>query len=476
MFTERSSSERKTGECNLPPGYQPMIYQWGMFVAHDISFVPSSIGSKCCSGSTDESCLPIEILKGDPFYSKFNITCLNFYRSVRHCSSEPREQFNDITSFIDVSSVYGSSNDQLLTLKEPDSYLMKASLTNNGKELLPKDCNGTYVAGDARAMLVSGLVSLHTLYVREHNRLARLLAKKYPTMSNHTIFEETRRIVGAINQNIIYGDFLNILLGPESMKKHRLSLQTPSSYSVDVNPTATSSFVSAVFRFGHSMIKKDVSRSAIDEFGVNYTFPLMEDFFNTKNYEDNDGKGMEELIYGLSNSPAQLADRLLSQRPYGSDLEAKTILRGRDHGLPSYGDWRESCGLKPICDWNDRPHEIDPESWSTLKSLYSSPNDIDLHTAGLAENPIPKTVLGPTNNCIIARQFAALKEGDRFFFTHRKEAGSFSEKQIQALRGVTLSRVICDNTDIQFVYEDVFRSDSKILHCSQIPTLNIDLF
>ncbi|QQP38666.1 Uncharacterized protein FKW44_019309, partial [Caligus rogercresseyi] len=65
---------------------------------------------------------------------------------------------------------------------------------------------------------------------------------------------------------------------------------------------------------------------------------------------------------------------------------------------------------------------------------------------------------------------------DRFFFTHRKEAGSFSEKQIQALRGVTLSRVICDNTDIQFVYEDVFRSDSKILHCSQIPTLNIDLF
>lgn len=103
----------------------------------------------------------------------------------------------------------------------------------------------------------------------------------------------------------------------------------------------------------------------------------------------------------------------------GGDLIARNIQRGRDHGLPGYNDWRETCGMTKSCGWDDRPEEISSDSWEALKALYASPNDIDLFTAGIAEAAHDGGIIGRTFNCIQARQFQAMKAGDRFFFTNR---------------------------------------------------------
>ncbi len=54
--------------------------------------------------------------------------------------------------------------------------------------------------GDVRVGENIALTSLHTLFLREHNRLARALRVLNPTWSSETLYQEARKIVGAYNQ------------------------------------------------------------------------------------------------------------------------------------------------------------------------------------------------------------------------------------------------------------------------------------
>ena len=54
--------------------------------------------------------------------------------------------------------------------------------------------------------------------------------------------------------------------------------------------------------------------------------------------------------------------------------------------------------------WSSAPTEIPQALWNQLSDLYTSPNDIDLFPAGLAETPLPGAHVGPTFACIIGQQ------------------------------------------------------------------------
>ena len=111
-----------------------------------------------------------------------------------------------------------------------------------------------------------------------------------------------------------------------------------------------------------------------------------------------------------------------------------------------------------------------------IQSLYSSPDDIDLFVAGLAEEKVTGGLTGNTFNCIKARQFKALKSGDRFFFTHKKQAGSFTSSQLKEVRGRRLREIICDNTDITSTRENVFLLTGDLKDCSSANKLDISKF
>lgn len=74
------------------------------------------------------------------------------------------------------------------------------------------------MAGDFRANQHLMLTSLHTVFLREHNRIARSLKKTNPQWSPNIIFHETRKIVGAIVQHITYDYYLPEVLGPSGMQ------------------------------------------------------------------------------------------------------------------------------------------------------------------------------------------------------------------------------------------------------------------
>ena len=100
---------------------------------------------------------------------------------------------------------------------------------------------------------------------------------------------------------------------------------------------------------------------------------------------------------------------------FGEDLLSLNIQRGRDHGLPSYGEYRRTCGLQPLTSsWSRRPEELNRAYWDKLKQVYEDPRDIDLYLGAIAEDTVPGGVIGPTFACIIGEQFSRLKKGDRY--------------------------------------------------------------
>ena len=64
---------------------------------------------------------------------------------------------------------------------------------------------------------------MHTLFLREHNRVARELKKLNAGWKHDRLFQESRRVVNAQFQHIVYNEFLPILIGKKSLDKFGLS-------------------------------------------------------------------------------------------------------------------------------------------------------------------------------------------------------------------------------------------------------------
>ena len=109
------------------------------------------------------------------------------------------------------------------------------------------------IAGDQRVNEQLGLTSHHTLWLREHNRLATALESLNTHWDEERIFQEARRIVIAQWQHIIYNEWLPILLGKTYMTNFDLFPKTSGysdSYNERLDPRITNEFASAAFRSG----------------------------------------------------------------------------------------------------------------------------------------------------------------------------------------------------------------------------------
>lgn len=307
-----------------------MLAVWGQFLDHDISATAPTRGFNgstisCCSSSDiiHPQCFPVLLDSGDPYYQQYNLTCMEFVRSAASptCCLGPREQMNQVSSFIDGSAVYGTDdqlvgdlrtmrdgllkmlvikNRMLLPISEDPtdgcnrekerqkgrycfmtgmptnrfvvlhpSYMVKPTcweirmwashfmliksaqffLFNFSPSLVVADdailffvrrenknkvndlregrCFPTdldviqqrknllkwFSAGDGRANENLHLTSMHLIWARHHNNLAKKLAAVNPHWDDETLYQEARKIVGAQMQHITYNEFLPILLG-----------------------------------------------------------------------------------------------------------------------------------------------------------------------------------------------------------------------------------------------------------------------
>uniref|UniRef100_A0A673VJC2 Peroxidasin like n=1 Tax=Suricata suricatta TaxID=37032 RepID=A0A673VJC2_SURSU len=346
-----------------------------------------------------------------------------------------------------------------------------------------RTCGGPcFLAGDHRANQQVALTALHTLWFREHNRVATALAALNPHWDGDTLYHEARKVVGAQLQHITYSHWLPKILGDPGMRM----LGRYRGYDPDVNAGIANSFATAAFKFGHTFISPVLQRLN-DTFGEipQGHLPLHKAFFAPSRIIEEGG--IDPLLRGLFGAAARLrvpspppslepTEQLFrSARSVALDLAATNIQRGRDHGLPPYADFRVFCNLSSVESFEDLQNEIkDAGIRQKLEKLYGSPGSIDLWPALMVEDLIPGTRVGPTLMCLFVTQFQRLRDGDRFWY---ENPGVFTPAQLTQLRQASLGRVLCDNGDnIRQVQADVFvtaQYPQDYLSCSEIPQVDL---
>jgi peroxidase len=194
----------------------------------------------------------------------------------------------------------------------------------------------------------------------------------------------------------------------------------------------------------------------------------------------------------VSGNPECLSDPSLPACFNGVvDLGALDIQRGRDHGMPTYNQLRQAYGLAPkpdfksitgesseafppgtdannpasldftnLFDINGAPVPLgsDDSAFMTrgvrrtplaarLKAVYGSVDKVDGFAGMISERHVPGTEFGELQLAIWARQFQALRDGDRFFY-----GADPGLSMIASSYGInyrhTLAQIIAANTDI----------------------------
>ena len=109
-----------------------------------------------------------------------------------------------------------------------------------------------FMAGDVRANEHHNLLAMHTVWLREHNRVAQNLAQNHPFWNDERLFQEARRIVTAEYQHIIYNEWLPLVIGNQFMTTYGmwpLSQGYSDRYLESLDPRITNEFAAAAFRF-----------------------------------------------------------------------------------------------------------------------------------------------------------------------------------------------------------------------------------
>lgn len=437
-----------------------MIYAWGQFIDHDIGLTPT--------GGTEPLNIPVPT--GDPSFDP-NSTGTKVIPTSRSVfdpttgTSNPRQQINTITAWLDGSMVYGSDAATATALRTLSGGKLKTSegdllpLNNaatfpngtlpmvNDAHLVPND--QLFAAGDVRANENIELTALQTLFVREHNYWATRIAAANPRFTDEQIFQAARSRVIAEIQSITFNEWLPAVLGRGAIDPYR-------GYNPRANPELSNEFSTAAFRFGHSLLGDDVEFLDNNGQPVGEEVPLSGAFFNPDLVKE---FNIAPVLKYLASDPASELDPMVVDgvRNFlfgppgagGLDLASLNIQRGRDHGLADYNAVRQAYGLRPVTSFAQITS--DPIVQAKLKEMYGTVNNIDLWVGALAEDHVAGASVGPTLRTIIADQFERLRDGDRLWY--QRTLGGTALRQVET---TTLADVIKRNTDLSNLQSNAF--------------------
>jgi hypothetical protein len=473
--------------------FTELLTTFGQYLSHDLALSPlEPVGKKCQDSCNREPEFNLN-LGCSPIYDNEKRSCFPFVRSATVC--DKISPVNEATSFLDASTVYGSN---LADMNELRAGRNGAFLRTNdvykdfGRAWMPfqkvvrEKCVGQFncfEGGDKRNSEVPLLTTMHTLFLREHNRIARKVKNEFPGMLNDRVFSETRKLVEAQHQVLTYEHYLPKVLGPRTAELLNMDNFPRTKY----NPATSNIFTAAAFRFAHFNVNPFVQLQ-------NTNFPRFDTevdklpiHFNFWRPDKTIGYGVDRIIKGVLNQGMKVAvpeniyaksltEHLFRERlvNVSQDLLSMDLARGRDVGLPSYNHWRRFCKLGSLRTWEDvgRSWILNGEQVSRLRRLYVVTRDIDVFLGGVLEKPVGGGLVGPLFRCLIHRQFLLLKNNDDYFHTKDERV----VKAIQPIKSRLFAHLICKNTGLKEVRSDPLSLKSPFVPCASLPDINYSAF
>ncbi len=459
------------GEVPNTANLSALFTTWGQFLDHDLSLTPEAEHEFMDDG------LGHDIGRSD-------------YAEGSGIDG-PRVYQNAISWQIDANNVYGSNDGRVADVRSFEGGQLRVTEDpTSDRDLLPRATSETlmagdidsddpvFLAGDVRANENPNLLSMHTLWVREHNYWAERLAEEHPDWDDEQLFQAARQIVEYEMQQITYNEWLPHLIG-------NVLPETGSiTHDASVNGEVALEFSTAAFRFGHTMVSSQLERlnddGTVAEGGH---LGLMEAFFN--HHPVSQG-GIDALFRGMTGQLAQELDtQVIDDLNFflatpdgvsGFSLVALNLMRAGDHGIDSYVNVRADL----IGDID--PETLDPLDFSIitsdtelqaqLASVYDTVFDVDLWVGGLAEDAIEGTQMGPLFTHIVSEQFLRTAQGDETFGQLDPALGEAIIAEVQAS---TFADIILRNTDIDYIQDDPFVAiDRQLEEVDSIPGSSAD--
>lgn len=386
---------------------------------------------------------------------------LKFTRSERaqvyEGFDDVQRPLNTLTSAIDQVAVYGANAERASALRSFVNGKLKTSPGNLlpfndvGIANAPSTSNKFYMAGDHRANEHPVLTSLHTIFMREHNRLCDELLAIYPWWNDEDLYQMARKINGAQFQKIVYEEFYPAMTGqfPPRYNGHRSR----------ADPTVSDIFAGAAFRVGHTLVGNTIKMMGPGK--VKFGEMTMREMFFNKG--DIMFGGFERFIVGAANNVAQEVDLsvvdalrnfLFTNVPEegGLDLIALNIQRGRDHNLPPYVRLRRMFNVPGrVRDFLHITKNINRAI--KLLAAYGNVRNVEAWPGLMAEDHVPGASMGPTMLAIWRREFKRMMDGDRFFYLSPRLFPSSLWRDYAGIRQLyqkesMMKKIILRNTDI----------------------------
>lgn len=304
------------------------------------------------------------------------------------------EQTNQLRTKSEAQGTRGQLKSQTISgeeyspfLFEPDGLAEKPEFSKLDKPLGldkypdPSFRSKIFATGGDRVNSAPQVAMMNTLFLREHNRLARALETAHPTWDDERVFQVARNTVIVLFIKIVVEEYINHI----SPAPFRLLADPAVAWNAPWNkPNWITTEFSLLYRW-HSLIPDEIKWN-----GKSYSAPLT--FMNNQLLLD------AGLVRAFTDMSTQQAGRLGAFNTNAGlvGFEVKAIEQGRLCRLDSYASYREYVSLskpKTFSDISSNKEVVD-----FLAKHYASPDDVDFYIGLFAEDteknsPLPPLIL-----------------------------------------------------------------------------------